>query len=106
MNDTYEIKLIDYLCGNCPLEGCIYNDHGLCICEDEDFKLEIFEQVRNEFENNRIPLKAKFECNQAKSKENHCIYCGYPLTIVNESVPYGNTNVNMPIVECKHCGGM
>jgi len=77
--DYEYINLLDYLNGKCHLKGCIYNDHGHCTCEDEEFLANRLEDTKDAIRLNVINTKKDFACHEVKPKENTCLYCGSQL---------------------------
>ncbi len=68
------IKIIDYLCGNCKFNNCKFNNDGVCLNEDEEFLLNIFNKVRNTFKDNDFEyillysMVLSFECKSIRER--------------------------------------
>lgn len=78
-----EIKLLNFLTGNCDAKGCIHNLGGECACNDKDFFEERLEDVMDALILNVISTNKYFECYHAKS-DGLCLECGNPLEKVEQ----------------------
>lgn len=98
-----EIKVVDFLCGKCPFEGCWENEDGICLNEDEEFLLNTFDIIRdvcekdiNNIYNKNIKCEPKFD-------DNVCKYCGALLKYTDDFVPWSDTYVRKREYYCPKC---
>ena len=104
-----DIKIIDFLCGKCQYKGCWHNDsNGVCINDDKEFLLNIFDKVRDMYENNDFGnllfhlSVLTFEC-EPSLYDNTCKYCGAQLRYHVDRVPYGDTYTSVESWYCPNC---
>ncbi len=103
-----DIKIIDFLCGKCPYMGCQYNDLGMCLNDNEDFLLNIFDKIRDIYENNDFGKLlfqlsiSTFEC-EPKLNDHTCKYCGNHLKYTIDYVPYSDIYTPMKTWYCPLC---
>ena len=100
---TERIKLKDWLSGNCPYKGCIYNTDGSCTYDDGEFIEDILDIV----DKNVIDKDSNvyFECSAIEVPDDVCEFCNHELSKTTEQFPYGDTNVPYTFYECtnKNC---
>lgn len=98
-----DIKIIDFLCGKCPFEGCWENEDGICLNEDEEFLLNTFDTIRDVCEKDINDIfDETFEC-EPKLYDNTCKYCGAQLRYHVDRVPYGDTYASVESWYCPNC---
>lgn len=100
-----EVKIVDYLNGECPYIGCKYNDmYGICICGENDFLLDMMEDISFHIEGNVIDKNATFGCFMKDVPEGICETCGSELEkILSSKGEYMGKPIKMYDYMCPYC---
>lgn len=102
--DKVDIRLKDWLSGDCPYSGCTHNDNGICTYDDEDFMDDLLNKIQELYKTKReVNDLARFECKNIEVEDRYCKWCGNKLKKYRDMLPYGDTHVPYIYYECKHC---
>lgn len=95
-----ELTIKQFVNGECPYHGCIYNSNGFCENDSDQLLIDVMIEILDQKEIN----DKYFRCSHSSIKPNTCEFCGQYLESTLESRgEYFGIPVREEVWYCPNC---